>query len=56
MNIFIKDKWLDDFTIEKGMDEKIINLQDKRLSINDLEKLSNLYARITTELENKMET
>ena len=43
MNIFIKDNWLDDFTIEnndiKGMDEKIINLQDKRLSLNDLKKL-----------------
>lgn len=58
MNVFIKDNWLDDFTIEnndiKGMDEKIINLQDKRLSLNDLKKLFNLYTRITAELENKL--
>ena len=57
MNIFIKEDWKNIFSIKEnnieGMDDTIVYIKNKNLSLNDLKQLYNLYCKITTNLKDK---
>lgn len=57
MNIFIKEDWKNIFSIKgnniEGMDDMIVYIKNKNLSLNDLKQLYNLYCKITTNLKDK---
>lgn len=57
MNIFIKEDWENIFSIKgnniEGMDDMIVYIKNKNLSLNDLKQLYNLYCKITTNLKDK---